>query len=76
MKTSEQLVELSLREILGYIVEDSRIEFDEAMRRFYASETFDKLLDEETGLFIESPAYVYGIFLDELKLGSLKNVNL
>lgn len=36
-----------------------------AMQLFYNSQTFDKLTDIETGLYLESPAYIYGIFQDE-----------
>lgn len=43
----------------------------EAMREFYASETYLKLVDEETGLYYESAAYVYDIYKDEKRAGHL-----
>jgi len=33
----------------------------------YTSETFDRLQDESTGLYYQSPGYVYSFLLNELK---------
>ncbi|MCI8638493.1 MAG: hypothetical protein HFG41_04910 [Coprococcus sp.] len=65
MNKKEQLIEFNAHDIISFIVEDTGVEFDEAMNRFYSSETFDKLQDSETGLYLESPSYVYEIYLDE-----------
>lgn len=35
------------------------------MEIFYNLQTFDKLTDIETGLYLEGSAYVYGLFQDE-----------
>ena len=32
---------------------------------------FEKLQDEETGLYLESPEYVYDLFKDELNFGHI-----
>lgn len=34
--------------------------------KFYNSEVFEKLIDKETGLYLESPEYVYDLFKDEM----------
>ena len=34
-------------------------------------EVFEKLQDEETGLYLESPEYVYDLFKDELNFGHI-----
>lgn len=65
MTKQEQLVEYHIQDIIEYIVMDLNIEYDKAMHLFYNSQTFDKLTDIETGLYLESSAYVYGIFQDE-----------
>lgn len=44
---------------------------DEAMRGFYASQTYMKLTDEETGLYAEGSAYVYEMFKEERRTGRL-----
>jgi len=59
-------MEYSIQDIIEYIVQDFGLEYDHAMQIFYNSQTFDKLMDIETGLYRESSAYVYGIFQGEL----------
>ena len=71
MTKKEQLMEYSIQDIIEYIVQDFGIEYDKAMQLFYSSQTFDKLMDAETGLYLESSAYVYGIFQDERNFGNL-----
>ncbi len=71
MTKQAQLVEYSIQDIVEYIVGDLGIEYDKAMQLFYNSQTFDKLTDVDTGLYLESSAYVYTIFQDELNFGSV-----
>lgn len=65
MDKKEILMEYNTQDIIEFIVQDFGVEYDEAMRRFYNSEVFEKLRNPETGLYLESPAYVYGLFQDE-----------
>lgn len=71
MDKREQLIEYITQDVVAYIVEDNPKEFDEAMREFYASQTYVKLTDEETGLYYESSAYVYELFKQEQETGKL-----
>lgn len=71
MTKQEQLIEYQIQDIIEYIVKDLQIELDKAMHIFYHSQTFDKLMDIETGLYLESSAYVYGLFQDERNFGHL-----
>lgn len=57
-------------------VQDFGLEYDKAMQMFYGSQTFDKLMDVETGLYLESSAYIYGIFQDEKNFGSLTQMEI
>jgi len=41
------------------------------MDLFYSSQTFAKLNDIETGLYLESSDYVYTLFQDELNFGKI-----
>lgn len=65
MDKREQLIEYITQDIVSYIVEDEDKEYDEAMRTFYASQTYMKLTDKDTGLYYESSAYVYDMFKQE-----------
>jgi hypothetical protein len=71
MSNQDQLIEFIIQDIIHYLVTDLHIEYDDAMNIFYNSETFDKLQDIETGLYLESSAYVYGLLQDEINLGHL-----
>jgi hypothetical protein len=71
MNKQQQLMEYATQDIISYIVEDNDADFVDAMQEFYASETCTKLFDEETGLYLESSAYVYDIFKNERQAGHL-----
>lgn len=71
MTKQELLIEYNIQDIIEYIVEDLQIEYDKAMQIFYNSQTFDKLMDIETGLYLESSAYIYTIFQDEINFGNI-----
>ena len=65
------LMEYNTQYIIEFIMSDLNIDYDEAMKLFYSSETFEKLYQIETGLYLESAAYVYGIFQDERNFGKI-----
>ena len=67
MNNKEMLMEFNTQDIILFLVEDLGIEYDEAMRMFYLSEVFQKLRDPETGLYLESPAYIYDLYQNEQK---------
>ena len=71
MTKQDQIIEYQIQDIIEYIVTDIQVEYDKAMQIFYNSQTFDKLTDIETGLYLESSAYVYGLFQDERNFGHL-----
>ena len=58
--------------LIAYLMEDSGCDLPTALKEFYNSETFAKLSDESTGLYIESSAYVYEMLKGELTNGRLK----
>lgn len=65
------LMEYNTQDIIEFIMSDLNIDYDEAMKLFYSLETFEKLYQIETGLYLESAAYVYGIFQDERNFGKI-----
>lgn len=66
MTKQEQLAEYNIQDIIEYIVIDNNVEYDMAMQMFFNSVTFEKLMDIETGLYIQSSAYIYSLFCDEM----------
>ena len=71
MSIQEQLIEYVIQDVIEMIVINQKLEYDEAMNKFYNSEVFDKLQDKETELYKESPAYVYDLFRDEMNFGHM-----
>ena len=71
MTKQDQLMEFCVQDIIERIVKEQNIDYDEAMDLFYSSQTFAKLNDVETGLYLESSDYVYTLFQDELNFGKI-----
>lgn len=71
MGKQEQLMEYIVQDIVDMFSSDQNIEYDEAMNRFYNSKIFEKLQDQETGLYMESSEYVYDLFKDEINFGRI-----
>lgn len=67
----QYLVEGITKDIVAYLMQDNGYNLSTALKEFYNTETFAKLSDEATGLYIESSAYVYEILKEELKYGRL-----
>lgn len=70
-KKVQYLVEGITTDIIAYLMEDEDMDLGAAISLFHNSATFEKLSDEETGLYIESSAYVYEILKTELKMGKI-----
>lgn len=68
------LVEFITSKVVEWIIRDERIAIEEALVQFHNSETFEKLCEPKTGMYIESPAYVYEIYREELKRGTIKGL--
>ena len=71
MCKKDLLMEYLIQDIVDMISTDQKIEYDEAMNKFYNSEVFEKLTDKETGSYLESPDYVYDLFKDEMNFGHI-----
>ncbi len=67
----ELLIEFIMQDVVAYILEDKKTDIEEAMYIFYNSSIFRKLHDIETGLYLESSAYIYEILKDEITTGEL-----
>ncbi len=68
----QYLIEGITKEIVVWLMQDEVIDMPEAIGLFYNSETFAKLSDEKTGLYIESSSYVYEILRSELTMGKIE----
>ncbi len=55
----QEMVEYTIQEVIGYLMDDEQMPMDEAMNKFYTSKTFEKLQDTDTGLYLEGSVYLY-----------------
>lgn len=66
MSTKQQeMIEYTLQDIINIIMNEKQIPMETAMDDFYLSQTFEKLLDVETGLYLEGSDYIYELFSRE-----------
>ena len=71
MSKQEQLIEYIIQDIIEMITNDQKVDYDISMKDFYSSEVFEKLQDPETGLYLQSPAYIYDLYKDECNFGHI-----
>lgn len=76
MTKEKQMIEYMIQDLVEIIVDVQKVEYDDAMAMLYASLIYDKISDIETGLYRESPAYVYGLFQDEMNFGKIVQAEL
>lgn len=69
----EFLVEYITAKVAEWLMKDQNIGLEEALVLFHNTETFEKLCERKTSLYVESPAYIYEILQDELRHGTLRS---
>ena len=72
--TFEFLEEYISAKGVEWIIQDRNMSLEAALLIFHNSETFDKLCETYTDMYIESPAYIYEIFQEELRRGTLRGL--
>lgn len=70
----EFLVEYITARVVEWLMRDKDMGIEEALLLFHNSETFDKLCQPQTDLYIESPAYIYDLLDEELRRGTLRGL--
>ena len=68
-KIFQFLVEIISTDIIGWLIRDSKTSISESLSIWYNSETFGKVSEPKTGMYIESPAYNYEFLKKELFTG-------
>ena len=63
----QEMIEYTTQEVIGYLIEDNGITMEQAMGQFYMSDTFEKLSDVETGLYLDGSTYVYELLKREIQ---------
>ena len=68
MTDFDYMVECNARDIALMLMEEKNISIEEALRLLYSSKTFENLKKKNSGLYFQSPCYVYEYLRRELKL--------
>ena len=61
----KQLMEYATQDLVAMLVERQGLTLEDAMQRVYPSRLYTKLLDQETGLYLEGSEYLYGLMAEE-----------
>ncbi|MCQ2317738.1 MAG: hypothetical protein MJZ90_02295 [Bacteroidales bacterium] len=56
--------------VVNLIIENKNVSIQEALNILYNSETYKKIIDTETGLYIQSADYNYEVLEEELSGGN------
>lgn len=56
-----------LPEIIKLICSNKHVSERRALDMFYTSKTGASFADDDTGLYGQSPLYIYGLFIEEIK---------
>lgn len=59
-------------DIIGWLMRDNDLSISEAISTWYNSETFEKVSEPDTGMYVESPAYNYDFLKRELRCGKFQ----
>lgn len=70
-KDFEFMVDVMTRELIKLLMERLEVDMKTAFDIFYNSDTYVALNRPESGLFFQSPKYVYSILDNEIKTGKM-----
>ena len=71
MKEIQYMNECMLRDLAMMLIGEYNISLAEALDILYNSETIEKLQNPETGLYFQSPVYVFDFLQKELRQGKI-----
>ena len=70
------MVETLTRELIARLMEERSLSMREAMDIVYKSKTYAALNNLNTGLYFQSPAYVYDVLEEELETSVSKKIGI
>lgn len=70
-KQMQFIINSDVEQIAKYLEDDYNLSIIDALDKIYNSAIYQKLLNSKTGLYLQSPSYIYSYLQDELKTLSL-----
>lgn len=71
MTDFEYQIECTTRDLAAKLVGDFSMTVPQALHVVYNSETYEKLVNPKTGLYFQSPLYVYDFLKNEVLAGRI-----
>ena len=71
MTDFEYQIECTTRDLADKLIGDFSLSVPQALRVVYNSETYEKLINPRTGLYFQSPLYVYDFLKNEVLTGKM-----
>lgn len=71
MKEIQYMNECMMRDLAVMLMDKYNVSLAEALDILYNSETYEKLQDPATGLYFQSPVYVFDFLQRELRQGKI-----
>ncbi len=68
---NKYLIDKAIDNMTSYLIQDYKLGIGQAIDFIYNSDTYQKLANAETGLYIQSPAYIYQLLENEYQGGKL-----
>lgn len=68
MSDFQYMVECTTRDIISLLMEHNNMQMAEALDKVYNSRTYENLQNEDSGLYIQSPEYVYEELIHEIRI--------
>ena len=65
------LINYAIDQIAVFLMEDYHLELPEALEQIYNSQFYEKIVNLDTGLYYQSPAYNYGLLKHEIEFGKI-----
>lgn len=66
-KQMQFIINSDVEQIAKYLEDDYNLSIIDALDKIYNSAIYQKLLNSKTGLYLQSPSYIYSYLQDELK---------
>ena len=60
------VMDCDVESLVSFLQDDYQLPLSEAFEKVYSSKTFEKLKDRKTGLYLQSPAYIYSFLKEEM----------
>lgn len=71
MNEKQAMMNDIVKELVVLLIEDRGMQMEDALDTVFNSETYARLMDERTKLYIQSPRYVYDFLKTELLTGKV-----